>query len=180
MNILTVFALAAALGIDALSVSVGLGMGGISRRQMIIIILFIMGFHILMPLTGYLAGAAFGKLIGRVANIAGALVLVYLGGKMILGALRKKGGDKPETVLTNPAGVVLLTGSVSLDALSVGFTLGTQRVALGTAALIMGMVAGVMTLLGLLGGERISGLIGDKAFFVAGAVLILIGIKLVL
>lgn len=178
MNIITIFALAVALGTDAFSVCVGLGMGGISRRQMLIFILFVTGFHIIMPLTGYIAGAVLGRFIGRAAGFAGALVLVYLGIKMILGALRKEDGKNTGPLLTSRAGVILLTGSVSLDALSVGFTLGTQRVDLGTAALIMGLVAGSMAWLGIYGGRRVGGLVGEKAVFVGGPILVLIGIKL--
>ncbi|MFZ5641331.1 MAG: manganese efflux pump MntP family protein [Bacillota bacterium] len=178
MDITTIIAIAVALGTDAFSMCVGLGMAGVTRLQVIVVTLAVMGFHIVMPLTGYYAGDIFGHLLGRAANIIGALVLVYLGIRMIRGALRNESCQTTEIITANRTGLLMLAGSVSLDALSVGFTLGTQRVALGTAALVMGLVAGAMTLAGLAVGQRVGGLVGEKAVFIGGAVLIVIGIKL--
>jgi len=181
MNTATIFALAVALGTDAFSMCVGLGMGGVTRRQVIIVTLAVMGFHIIMPLSGYYAGHIFGHLIGRAANVIGALVLIYLGFKMLLGAIRNEPDEAAGAAAGgNRAGLLILAGSVSLDALSVGFTLGTRRVDLGTAALIMGLVAGAMTLAGLAAGQRVSGMVGEKAVFAGGAVLMLIGMKLLI
>lgn len=73
-----------------------------------------------------------------------------------------------------------MSGSVSLDALSVGFSLGTQNLALGQAVLIMGPVAGLMTMAGFLLGQQVGGWIGEKAVILGGAILIFIGIKLLL
>jgi putative Mn2+ efflux pump MntP len=178
MDITTIIAIAVALGTDAFSMCVGLGMAGVTRRQVMVVTLAIMGFHIVMPLAGYYAGDIFGHLLGRAANIIGALVLVYLGVRMIRGAQRNESCETTGIITANPAGLLMLAGSVSLDALSVGFTLGTQRVALGTAALAIGLVAGAMTLAGLVVGQRVGGLAGNKAVLIGGAVLIVIGIKL--
>lgn len=180
MDFVTVLLIAAALGADAFSLSVGLGMGGITRRQILVMSTAVLLFHIAMPLAGVYAGELFGAFAGRTASIAGALVLLYLGIKMLYGALKNDELEGPNILLTNTAGIVFLSGSVSLDALSVGFSLGTQNLALGQAVLIMGPVAGLMTVAGFLLGQQVGGWIGEKAVILGGAILIFIGIKLLL
>jgi putative Mn2+ efflux pump MntP len=82
-------------------------------------------------------------------------------------------------VTYNLGGLLLVGLSVSMDALSVGFTLGTVKVNLWFVALITGIVAGVMTLSGLLLGRRVSKILGDRAQIVGGLILLLIAGKLI-
>lgn len=178
MDMLTILALAVALGTDAFSLSVGIGLGGVRLRQLIVVSLTVLAFHIIMPLIGYFVGEWFGSM-GRIANIAGALVLIFLGLKMIKESLDGGIPDQQSFVIANTMGLVLLAGSVSLDALSVGFTLGTQRVNLSLAVITMGIVAGVMTAAGMVLGKYAGKFLGSKAEIFGGLVLLGIGIKLV-
>lgn len=177
MDLLTILVLAVALGSDAFSLCVGIGMAGVTRRQVAVISLTILVFHIFMPLLGWYVGGFLGSKVGQAAAIAGALLLIYLGGKMIWDAIRP-GVEEPQFVITNTGGLLLLSASVSMDALSVGFTLGTQQVSLVLAAGIIGLVAGVMTLAGLTLGKYVGDWIGDKAQLVGGIILVGIGVKL--
>ncbi|MCL5780996.1 MAG: manganese efflux pump MntP family protein [Bacillota bacterium] len=177
MTLFTLLALAVALGSDAFSLCVGIGMAGVTRRQIAMISLTILVFHIFMPLLGWYVGGFLGSKVGQAASIAGALLLVYLGVKMVWDAL-KPGIEEPQFVITNTGGLLLLSASVSMDALSVGFTLGTQQVSLVLAAGIIGLVAGAMTLAGLTLGKYVGGWIGDKAQLVGGVILTGIGVKL--
>lgn len=152
-------------------------MAGVKRRQIAIISLTVLAFHVFMPLIGWYAGGFLGAKLGRAAAIAGAALLVYLGGKMIVDVFRA-GEDGPKFVITNTGGLLLLSASVSLDALSVGFTLGTQQVSMFLAAGVIGIVAGIMTLAGLTLGKYIGSWIGDKAQLVGGVILAGIGIRL--
>ena len=74
--------------------------------------------------------------------------------------------------------LVLLGASVSMDALSVGFTLGTQQVNLLLAAGVIGLVAGLMTACGLVFGRFLGNRVGERAQLLGGLILIGIGIKL--
>ncbi len=177
LTLFTLLALAVALGSDAFSLCVGIGMAGATRRQIAMISLTILVFHIFMPLLGWYVGGFLGSKVGQAASIAGALLLVYLGVKMVWDAL-KPGIEEPQFVITNTGGLLLLSASVSMDALSVGFTLGTQQVSLVLAAGIIGLVAGAMTLAGLTLGKYVGGWIGDKAQLVGGVILTGIGVKL--
>lgn len=177
MSLPTLLALAVALGADAFSLCIGIGMAGVTRRQIAVVSLTVLLFHIFMPLLGWYAGGFLGSKMGKAASIAGALLLVYLGVKMIWESL-KVGKDEPKFVITNTGGLLLLSASVSMDALSVGFTLGTQQVSLVLAAGVIGLVAGIMTFGGLTLGKHVGDWIGDKAELVGGIILTGIGIKL--
>lgn len=177
MNTITLFLLALALGTDAFSLCLGVGMSGVTRRQITVISLCVFVFHILMPLAGWQLGGTAGKLLGQAASTAGSLVLLYLGIRMIWNSLRDL-KNAPRVMLIKGWGIILLGLSVSLDALAVGFTLGTQGASLLLSALVFGLVAGSMTLGGLLLGRWFGNRIGERAQLVGGVVLIGIGVKL--
>ncbi|MCL2337319.1 MAG: manganese efflux pump MntP family protein [Firmicutes bacterium] len=179
MAIYTVFALAVALGADAFSVCLGLGMAGVTRRQILLISVTVLVFHILMPLIGWYAGGLAGTVAGRAASVAGALLLLYLGGKMVRSFLTA-GAAAPKVVLLNTWGLLLLAGSVSMDALSVGFSLGTRQVNLLLTAGIIGLVAGLMTVAGLLSGRFVGARAGEWAVLAGGILLVIIGLRMMM
>ncbi|ABO51667.1 protein of unknown function DUF204 [Desulforamulus reducens MI-1] len=178
MSLFTLFALAVALGTDAFSLCIGIGIAGVNRRQIALISLTVLIFHILMPLLGWYAGGFLGSKMGQAASIAGALLLLYLGGKMIWDTIKPGKDEGPRFVITNTGGLLLLSASVSMDALSVGFTLGTQQVSLVLAAGVIGLVAGMMTFAGLTLGKYVGDWIGERAELVGGIILVGIGVKL--
>ena len=149
MSLFTLLALAAALGTDAFSLCVGVGLAGVNRRQIILISAVILVFHIFMPLAGWYAGGTGRELIDRAAAVLGSALLIYLGVRMILGSLKNDHGLESPLNGFSLKSLVLLGASVSMDALSVGFTLGTQQVNLLLAAGVIGLVAGLMTACGL-------------------------------
>ncbi len=177
MTITTLLLLAAALGTDAMSLCVGIGMSGVTRQQVFLLTFTILIFHIVMPVIGYFVGEFVGSFVDRAATIVGALLLIYLGLRMIKEALQGEAGEQ-KILLANTGGLLVLSAGVSMDALSVGFTLGTLDVNLVQAALIMGAVAGLMTYLGLSFGRFVGEKIGSRAQIVGGIILIAIGIKL--
>ncbi|MCG8400665.1 MAG: manganese efflux pump MntP family protein [Firmicutes bacterium] len=180
MDIYTVFALAVALGTDAFSMCLGLGIAGVTMRQVLIISFTVLVFHIVMPLLGWYAGGLAGSVAGRAAAIAGALLLIYLGGKMVHSSI--KGGESmdPKVVLVNTWGLLLLAASVSMDALSVGFSLGARQVDLLLTAGVIGLVAGVMTAAGLFLGRIVGNRVGERAVLGGGILLVIIGVRMIL
>lgn len=177
MSATTIFLLAVALGADAFSMCLGIGIAGVRRIQMFLISGTVLVFHILMPLAGWYIGQLAGTLAGRAAGIAGALVLMFLGARMLWNVYKKDAGD-PKVALVNTWGLLLLAASVSMDALSVGFTLGTHNVNLLLVALTFGIVAGLMTFAGLLLGRMLGHWVGERAQLVGGLILFGTGVKL--
>ena len=179
MSLLTIFLLAVALGTDAFSMCLGIGMTGVRRRQIVLISVTVLIFHILMPPAGWYLGQLAGSLIGRAAALAGSMILIFLGARMIWDVY-KPDREEPRVALVNTWGLLVLAASVSMDALSVGFTLGTYSVNLFMVALIFGLVAGLMTFSGLWLGSMLGRWVGGKAQLVGGIILVGIGIKLFL
>ncbi len=176
MSFFTLIILAVALGTDAFSLSLGIGMAGVNRKQMLIISITVLVFHIFMPLVGWYTGELAGSLLGRAASLIGSALLIYLGCRMIWDSRRREAGIK--VYKFNAWGLILLGVSVSMDALSVGFTLGAQQVDLLWTAATIGLVAGIMTSAGLVCGRFMSSLVGERAQFLGGVILVGIGVKL--
>ncbi|MDN5345498.1 MAG: hypothetical protein PWQ18_1612 [Clostridia bacterium] len=183
---------AMALGTDAFSLATGLALGGLRGRRAILFAGTVGIFHIVMPLTGLYLGLLLGRLLGQVAAIIGALVLAGIGGLMLWEAFehRRQAGSlagRVFQILPGQGGVVeglmailLLAGSVSLDALSVGFGLGAISVNVPLTVLTMGFIAGTMTALGLVAGRRLGAYLGNRAEIAGGIVLVAIGVKMLM
>jgi putative Mn2+ efflux pump MntP len=178
LSINTLFILALALGTDAFSLSLGIGMGGVSGRQIALISFNILVFHVFMPLLGWQMGEIAGRLLGQAAGVVGSLLLFYLGAGMIWQSLQSGCTTTPKIILCKGWGIPLLAFSVSVDALAVGFTLGTRGANLFLSVLTFGLVAGLMTLAGLFLGRWSKWWIGERAQLAGGFILIGIGIKL--
>lgn len=188
MNLLSILPVSVALGIDAMSLAVSIGLAGIRRREFYLVTGIVTVFHVLMPILGLSLGTYLGRLAGPLASIIGALALIAIGLSTIWGSIQELRGrvreprarDKWMLTLTNPASLVLLASSVSLDALTVGFGLGALQVELLLTVLTMGIVAGLMTATGLIFGKRLNHKFGEKAEVLAGVILVLVGIKFLL
>jgi len=187
MSFATIFAVAFALGIDAFSLSIGIGLSGVKRRQIYLVSAVVAIFHVLMPLIGLYLGQILGSYVGPIASSFGAIVLIFIGGhtiweniKEIKSSSGSTSGRFDAVSISHPLSLLLLAASVSLDALTVGLGLGALRVDLTLTILIMGIVAGIMTFGGLIFGKKLSRTIGEKAELLSGLILIGIGIKLLL
>lgn len=184
MNYLTVLMVSVALGIDAFSVSISIGLSGVKKRDMYLVPGIVTIFHIIMPLIGLSLGTYLGKIAGPMASVIGAIVLISIGTSTIWKSISsgKKAGNKVDKVIdiSNPISLTLMAASVSLDALTVGVGLGTLKVDLYLTVLTMGAVAGLMTVVGLISGKKLSHAIGDWAEILGGLILVAIGLKFIL
>lgn len=177
MELVWVIAVSIALGMDAFSFSLALGLLGIGNRTAVRLAGIVAIFHVFMPLIGLWAGQKLGVMFGDIAIGIGALIVLWLGGKMIWGGF--KGTDTPcHTSSLRGLGIYALACSVSLDALSVGFSLGTFVTRIAPAVLIMGVTAGIMTAGGIVIGRGVGTWVGGKAEILGGVILFLIGIKM--
>lgn len=193
MELVTYFFTAVALGADAFSLALGLGMGGPSRRAVLRTSLTVGVFHILMPLAGLLVGSMLGIMVGRVAAWIGGIILVILGLKMIwegwpwrytvysFQSAKKAVGHDRRGAFTW-GGILTLGWSVSVDAFGVGVGLGTfinySYSGLFSFVMILGIVAALMTAMGLLLGRWLGYQVGKWAEIIGGLVLVGIGIKM--
>jgi putative Mn2+ efflux pump MntP len=189
MNYPAVLLVSVALGIDAFSVAISIGLSGVRMREIILVSGVVSIFHVFMPLIGLYLGSYLGSVAGPIASTVGALVLLAIGLNTIweslkgLGiinsfSLKEHGGSNAIINIKNPVSLMLMAGSVSLDALTVGFGLGALQVDLFLTVITMGIVAGLMTAMGMIFGKGLNMAVGEKAEILGGLILVIIGLKL--
>lgn len=171
---LTLLIIAMALGFDAFSLGLGIGLKGIRLLDVLKLGIVIGLFHILMPIGGILTGQLVSGLLGNVATTAAGILLVLLGGHMIYSSIR--GEEVQSFDHRSSIGLLVLALSVSVDAFSVGVTLGMFSADLWLTILLFGVFGGLMSMLGLLLGRKVSGNLGEYGEACGGAILLVFGI----
>ena len=179
MDAITLTGLALALAMDAFAVALGTGavLSSLTGRH-----LFRLGFHFglfqaLMPVIGWLAGLTIIQWVEAWDHWIAFSLLAIIGGRMIYEAIsdEEKANDRDPT---KGLSLVLLSIATSIDALAVGFSLSVIGVSIWMPALVIGLVAGILTLVGMLLGGRIGDRWGSRVEIFGGMVLIAIGIKI--
>ncbi|OBZ10018.1 MULTISPECIES: manganese efflux pump MntP family protein [Bacillales] len=173
-QLLTLLIIALALGLDAFSLGLGIGLKGIRLLDILKLGIVIALFHVIMPLAGIYTGQYVGGLLGDVATTAAGILLVLLGGHMVYSSLR---GDAVQSFDHRSLwGLLVLSLSVSIDSFSVGITLGMFAANLWTTILLIGFFGGLMSVLGLMLGRKVSNNLGEYGEAIGGAILLVFGI----
>lgn len=174
-QIITFFMMAVALGMDAFSMGIGIGMQKLSWLQIMKISITIGIFHFFMPFIGIVTGHYLLGFIGNVACIMGGGLLILLGANMLWSSIF--GTEVRVLNQTNGIGLFILAFSVSIDALSVGFSLGLFSAHLWLVTFLFGIVGAVMTIFGLSLGSQIGNWVGDYGEAFGGIILLVFGFK---
>jgi putative Mn2+ efflux pump MntP len=187
VNIIEVVALGVALGTDAFSVSVAIGT---KRLRLLLLLKFslIIGiFHVIMPLVGVELGLFLHNLFGNYyfeGTIDKITTTIGSGVLMILGMIMIYENFKSDQVDSNfdlyGWSLIIVALSVSIDALSVGFSLGMLDANIVFSCMILGFIATVMVICGLTLGDKIGSLVSGNAEVLGGVALILLGIHFLL
>lgn len=135
-------------------------------------------FQMMMPAFGYLGGALIAEYIERYAGIVSLIILAFVGGKMIVEAVREL--REPEAC---PA-ARLTWATIGMEAVATAidaFVVGVSFAAEGKDVVIYCGMIGATTLtcclLVLALGRKLGERFGARAEVIGGIVLILIGIK---
>ncbi|MEI2402935.1 manganese efflux pump MntP [Niallia taxi] len=176
-EIFTLVLMAFALGMDAFSVGLGMGMYRLRLRQIMKIGIIIGIFHVIMPLLGILAGRFLSDNFGGIAGIIGGVLLLILGVQMIWAGFKEEDAYKITPV---GFGLIVFAVSVSLDSFSVGLSLGIYKAKTWLVLLAFGLSATLLTWLGLIIGRKAQGLLGNYGEVLGGGILLAFGIKLLL
>ncbi len=181
MNWYFVITIAFALAIDAFTVAVASAtyLGQMTARQKFRLSFHFGFFQFLMPLIGWLAGSTVVRYIEAYDHWIAFLILSAIGIKMIIdanhGEIHKFKND-----ITRGFSLLILSIATSIDALAVGFSIGIMKAQIMIPAVIIGIVASGMTLLGIRLGTFLSAQFGQRISIFGGIILILIGIHIVL
>ena len=185
MQLYVLIVLAVGLAGDACAAAIckGLATPKLRLKHMLITGLWFGGFQALMPVIGYipvkLLGPAMEKYITNIDHWVAFSVLAFLGVKMIYEAIT---GGEEECVDCSfaPRAMVVMAVATSIDALAVGVTFALTDANIFVAALLIGVITFVLSALGV----KIGNVFGVKykkyAELAGGAVLVLIGLKILL
>ena len=180
MGLWELFLTAVGLSMDAFAVSVckGLSAGTVRPRHALTAGLWFGGFQALMPLIGRFLGVRFRALISSVDHWVAFALLAAIGANMIRESFRPDDGE------TEPSfswrAMLPLAVATSIDALTVGITFAFLQVDIVPAVTCIGLTTLVLSAVGVAAGGVV-GLRGKtRAERLGGAVLILLGLKILL
>ncbi|GEL77262.1 manganese efflux pump MntP [Tenuibacillus multivorans] len=175
-SIIPILLLAIAVGMDAFSVSLSVGLMRIRLRIIAAFILLVGAFHVLMPLAGVTLGHLLSHKLGIIAQLIGGWILIMIGAQMIVATLLQKDMVRHMKL----TGFVVLAFTVSLDSFSVGLSLG--MFGLNQAAIIMmfGLMSMIMATLGIMLAKQGKMLFGQYSEALGGIVLIVLGVQMVI
>lgn len=185
MSILDFVLLGVGLAMDAFAVSIckGLGMTKINKKQLVIIALFFGGFQAGMPVIGYLLGNTFAVYVTKVAHWISFALLLAIGIKMIIDAIRERGDDEENAMdpKLNYKELLLLAVATSIDALAVGVTFAFyENVNVSLGVTIIGVITMVISGIGVVIGNLFGSRYKFGASVAGGIILILLGVKILL
>ncbi len=182
MSSIEVIAVAVALAMDAFAVSVAAGvkLRQVSGRQTFRMAWHFGLFQAMMPIIGWGAGLTVQGLLSSLDHWVAFGLLVFIGGRMVVGAIRDDEESVKGVEPTRGWSLVMLSLATSIDALAVGLSLAMLRISVWVPALVIGLVAGVFTS----GGLHLGGYVGRRlrvaryAALIGGVVLLVIGGKI--
>lgn len=180
MNFIDIFLIGVALSMDAFAVSIckGLSVKKVSSKHVLTVGVYFGGFQALMPTVGFLLGYKFESFITSIDHWIAFILLALIGGNMIREALGKD--DEHENDDFSVKAMLPLAVATSIDALAVGISFAFLDVDIVQAALLIGITTFVLSGVGIFVGNIFGSKYKSKAELLGGAVLILIGLKILL
>ena len=165
---------------DAFAVSIvaGLTLQRVTPRHTFRLAFHFGLFQCLMPIFGWMAGKEVEVFITAYDHWVAFLLLTIVGGKMLVDAWK---GESEQKHGDPTRGLLLLTLSLatSIDALAVGLSMAFMRVSVWGPAVVIGIVAGSLSAIGITFGTRLGTRVGRWAEVCGGCILVLIGVKIV-
>ncbi len=179
MGIIQLFFIGLGLSMDAFAVSIcqGLKMKRLDFKQTVIIALFFGGFQGIMPFIGWLIGKNFETYITSFDHWIAFALLVIIGGKMIIESFESNDSCEVTSSLKD---LILLAVATSIDALAVGITFAFLKMSILLPVLLIGIITFVFCIFGVIIGNKFGSHYKNKAEFLGGIILILIGLKILL
>ena len=165
--LISIIIIAIALAMDAFSVSLtkGFTQKNLTKSQILYYGLFFGFFQFIMPVIGYICGTTISSFVSTVAPWIAFFLLLAI--EYIMDTFSFKE-------------LTLLAVATSIDAFAVGITFALLNMSLLLPCTIIGIVAFIFSISGIFIGKKLGNYFGDKFEILGGAVLILIGIKILL
>lgn len=185
MNILEVVLIAISLAMDAFAVSVckGLAMTKVGIKEVATVGLWFGAFQALMPTIGYFLGSGFSSYIEAYDHWIAFGLLLLIGINMIKESFEKDDSCDAKAASLSPKAMIMPAIATSIDALAIGVAFAVvekEGLGIGLSVAIIGVITFIISAIGV----KIGGIFGSRfkhyAEGTGGAILIIIGIKIVL
>jgi manganese efflux pump family protein len=170
--LLKVVAVAFAVGLDVLAVSIGVGVAQLALDSSVRLGIAFAGAEIAMQVVGYELGTGAGKLLGAIATYIGIALLASIGGLMVWNSA--KPDSESDFDATRGAGLLMTSLSISLDSLGVGVALPAAGIPLLPLLFTVSITTTVFTFIGLAFGARLGQRYELGAARAAGTILMLL------
>ena len=179
MTLFDLILIAVSLSMDAFAVSIckGLSVRKVSLQHAMICGVWFGGFQFLMPALGYFLGDRFAALLTKFGPWIAFVLLALIGTNMIKESF---GGDEQLDDDYSAKAMLPLAIATSIDALAVGVTFAFLQVSILPAVCFIGATTFVLSCIGINIGHVFGLKYKSRAEFFGGAVLILMGIKILL
>ncbi|MHC4441068.1 MAG: manganese efflux pump MntP [Planctomycetota bacterium] len=178
---LDIVGIAFGLAMDALAVSIaaGLTIDRVTPRHVFRLAFHFGLFQFMMPILGWLAGTNIAVYIADYDHWAAFGLLGVIGGKMLLDAVLGK-EDRFKSCPTRGWTLVTLSVATSIDALAVGVSMAVIQVSIWFPCVVIGLVAGTLSCLGVTFGHKFGRRWGRGAEVIGGIILIFIGVRILI
>ena len=170
------------VAMDAFAVSIGKGLTVTRVRPVDVIktALWFGGFQALFPLLGFFAANTFSKYVTAVDHWIIFALLAFIGGNMIREAFGEEEENSRETAQFDWRHMLPLAVACSIDAFAVGVSFAFMQVNIWFSVIVIGVVTGAFSAAGLYIGRVFGARWQKPAQIAGGAVLVLIGLKVML
>lgn len=169
-----------ALAMDAFAVSVssGVKLDKVGKREVFRIAWHFGLFQFLFFVGGYLAGSQIYSFIDKWAGLIASFLLFIIGGRMIYESFEKD-EDKKFTNPTKGKTLVLLSVATSIDAMAAGFGVSMVDFDIVSGSASVFLVTLLLCCFGILLGDKISGadVVKKGSGVFGGFILILLALK---
>lgn len=180
MGLLELFVIAVGLSMDAFAVSIckGLSVRELKPKHALTVGVYFGGFQMLMPLIGFALGVRFQSFITNIDHWIAFVLLGLIGANMI-----RESREQDEENLSDSfsfSAMLPLAVATSIDALAVGVTFAFLQVSILPAVCFIGATTFILSCIGIRIGHVFGLKYKSRAELFGGAVLILMGTKILL
>ena len=185
MGFLELFLLAIGVSMDAFAVSIckGLAMQKAELKGMVTVGAWFGGFQALMPTIGFFLGTLFAAAIEAIDHWVAFVLLALIGVNMLKEALDKgeECGCEEQNADLSVKTMFVMAVATSIDALAVGISLAMAGgVNIWLSVLLIGLTTFTTSAVGVKIGSVFGGAFEKKAEMAGGAILLLLGTKILL
>jgi putative Mn2+ efflux pump MntP len=176
------FFIPTALAMDAFAVSISLGISilNVTKRQALKVSFMFGFFQFIMPIAGYLLASLFSKYIQAFDHWIAFSLLIYLGVNMIVESFNKDSFNKNLKDPTKGKNIFLLSIATSIDAMAIGVAFAVLKKSIIITSISTGIITSLLSLFGIKCGCFFGKKFGKIMEVFGGFILIFIGSKILI